>query len=380
MVIHFQADAYTVAYAGECIPLLPKEYALFAYLYEHSNRTFSREELLDAVWGLEEPSDRTVDDHIYRLRKKLLKWSDHLTIETVRGQGYKLALTNKQPPDLPLKSDSQFAESVKKLFCTYHGFGMGAAMQTLVSNQEVLGFDIDPFYSVYTHFVSGDFLWIVDTEELTFWQKSVYLVHLFSATRLDPQASVYYYERLLSNQALLPEEWQKETELNIVWPYIEAGRLDQAEKQLQALEPWVSDLHSTSFTLVYCAKKLVLHLLNGEQQQAAAILADCEALIQKQPLQREKGMLYTTKALFLYRQGDRDAARHTLDEGIEIIKATKFVPHLIENVRKILLFRDSLIRDPEHVKKYEKLWQQLSRQYHFAAVAKKSEVLLKTHL
>lgn len=61
----FRDDVYAVKRGGEVIPFLPKEYALFRYLYENKNRAFSREQPLEA------PTDRTVVDHVYRMRKKL---------------------------------------------------------------------------------------------------------------------------------------------------------------------------------------------------------------------------------------------------------------------------------------------------------------------
>ena len=63
------------------------EYELLKVLAESPNRVFSREEILNKVWGYENfPSTRTVDTHVLQLRQK---FSDEL-IETVRGIGYKL--------------------------------------------------------------------------------------------------------------------------------------------------------------------------------------------------------------------------------------------------------------------------------------------------
>lgn len=57
---------------GEPIALAPKEFDLLAFLAEHPNRIFSREELLERVWGFDFPGDdRTVDVHVRRLREKV---------------------------------------------------------------------------------------------------------------------------------------------------------------------------------------------------------------------------------------------------------------------------------------------------------------------
>jgi two-component system alkaline phosphatase synthesis response regulator PhoP len=77
--------------AGEKTFRLPrKEFELLFYLASHPGRVFSRDELLDAVWGRDVfVVDRTVDVHVRKIREKL--GSEY--IETVKGVGYKLAET-----------------------------------------------------------------------------------------------------------------------------------------------------------------------------------------------------------------------------------------------------------------------------------------------
>jgi two-component system phosphate regulon response regulator PhoB len=80
-----------VSRAGRAIELGPTEYRLLEYLMERPGRVFSREQLLDGVWGRDIYIDeRTVDVHIGRLRRALNR--DHTTdpIRTVRGAGYAL--------------------------------------------------------------------------------------------------------------------------------------------------------------------------------------------------------------------------------------------------------------------------------------------------
>lgn len=76
---------------GEEVKLKPQEYDLFEFLVKNRNRVFTREELLDKVWGFDYTGDiRTVDVHIRRLRSKLDKEGDRSIIETVFGVGYVL--------------------------------------------------------------------------------------------------------------------------------------------------------------------------------------------------------------------------------------------------------------------------------------------------
>ena len=80
---------YEVFYYGERVEMAPKELELLYFLAESPNRVFTREQLLDRIWGYEYVGDtRTVDVHIKRIREKL---PDHKnwSISTVWGVGYK---------------------------------------------------------------------------------------------------------------------------------------------------------------------------------------------------------------------------------------------------------------------------------------------------
>ncbi len=74
--------------AGDSLPLTPREYALLLFLATYRGRLFSRNRLLDLVWGMNyEGGERTVDIHIRRLRAKLSPQAA-LLLETRRGSGY----------------------------------------------------------------------------------------------------------------------------------------------------------------------------------------------------------------------------------------------------------------------------------------------------
>ena len=80
---------YSVTYYNERVEMPPKELELFYFLASHPNQVFTREQLLDRIWGYEYIGDtRTVDVHVKRLRKKI---NDHAEwrLSTVWGVGYK---------------------------------------------------------------------------------------------------------------------------------------------------------------------------------------------------------------------------------------------------------------------------------------------------
>lgn len=80
---------YSVLYQGQRIDMPPKELELFYFLASHPNQVFTREQLLDHIWGYEYIGDtRTVDVHIKRLREKI-KDHSNWSLTTVWGIGYK---------------------------------------------------------------------------------------------------------------------------------------------------------------------------------------------------------------------------------------------------------------------------------------------------
>lgn len=87
LIINF--TNYSVIYYGKKVDMPPKELELFYFLASHPNQVFTREQLLDHIWGYEYIGDtRTVDVHIKRLREKI-KDHQNWSIATVWGIGYK---------------------------------------------------------------------------------------------------------------------------------------------------------------------------------------------------------------------------------------------------------------------------------------------------
>ena len=87
--LKIKPESYEVLVAGKAIPLRTKEFALLLAMARQPGVVFSREKLLNQVWGYDYYGDtRTVDVHINHLRDKL--GGSGVDIETLRGAGYKL--------------------------------------------------------------------------------------------------------------------------------------------------------------------------------------------------------------------------------------------------------------------------------------------------
>ncbi len=89
--ITLDAESHRVTRGGKALKLGPTEFRLLATMMERPGRVWSREALLDRVWGRDIYVDtRTVDVHIGRLRKVLMAHGDPDPLRTVRGAGYAL--------------------------------------------------------------------------------------------------------------------------------------------------------------------------------------------------------------------------------------------------------------------------------------------------
>jgi two-component system, OmpR family, phosphate regulon response regulator PhoB len=89
--IELDSASHRVRRGGEALHLGPTEFRLLRYFMERPNRVLSRQQILDGVWGMDSDIDeRTVDVHIRRLRKAIVRDGDEDPIRTVRAAGYSM--------------------------------------------------------------------------------------------------------------------------------------------------------------------------------------------------------------------------------------------------------------------------------------------------
>ncbi|MEQ6377904.1 response regulator transcription factor [Bacillaceae bacterium S4-13-56] len=86
--------SHTVSLHGKTINVTPKDLSLLFFLAKHPNQTFTRDQLIEHVWGLDyDGSDRAVDLAIKRIRKALEDWPESEgEIKTIRGLGYQMSV------------------------------------------------------------------------------------------------------------------------------------------------------------------------------------------------------------------------------------------------------------------------------------------------
>lgn len=90
-------DSHVVTIGGEPVVLTPKDLSLLIFLSERPNRTFTREDLIENIWGMDyDGSDRAVDLSVKRIRQSLSAWpASQGEIRTLRGLGYQFSVYEK---------------------------------------------------------------------------------------------------------------------------------------------------------------------------------------------------------------------------------------------------------------------------------------------
>lgn len=326
MYLELNESQYTVAAEGLTIQLLGKEFALLQFLYRNRERTFSREQLLDKVWPQEYPVDRTVDDHIYRLRKKL-GGLQGLEIRTVRGFGYSLTIRDSGAAGAVNLSaqDAEMHAAMREIFVKYHQYGQGRSMITLARQQVVLGYEMDPFYSVYVHFVQGDLEWLLNTDEVPLRERIYWLLLMFMFSG-EPKTMLVYCEMALRKKIMPPDQHREMEILNILDLYVLAGEPERALKQLAATYAVLDDPDLKNFFLPTATSELFVHLVAGTEDQAELkrMLDAIEAALLEKPYLREIGGYKVVRGILDLRRKEWRSAEILLDEGLRVLDMSGF--------------------------------------------------------
>lgn len=95
--LRINMDSHFVTVNGEKVVLTPKDLSLLIFLAERPNRTFTRDDLIENVWGMDyDGSDRAVDLSVKRIRHSLADWpASQGEIRTLRGLGYQFSVYEK---------------------------------------------------------------------------------------------------------------------------------------------------------------------------------------------------------------------------------------------------------------------------------------------
>ncbi|WP_438495674.1 winged helix-turn-helix domain-containing protein [Paenibacillus sp. IHBB 3054] len=338
MHLELNGSEYKVSAEGMTIELLPKEFALLQFLYHNRGRTFSREQLLDKVWPLEYPVERTVDDHIYRLRKKL-RGLKGLDIKTVRGFGYSLAVPGLGSVMItPTTHDPELRDTMRDVFGKFHVYGQGKSMLTLARQQDILGYELDPHYSMVIHFVQGDLEWLLYTKEVPLKDRLFYLL-LFYFFSGDPKAKLAYCEQVIRKKLLPPPDQVELEILTILDLFTLAGQPERALERLERSYQVIAEPGYENFIPVTMIVELFVHLVAGTGDAELERLDEAiEGVLLDKPFLREIGSYKIVKGLWRLRNKQWREAEKLLDEGLQVLEMTGFVPLPLHALYRIYHF------------------------------------------
>lgn len=363
MSLQFDEGTYTVTRRTDSIRLLAKEFALLHFLYENKEKAFTRSQLLDRVWPLEYPVERTVDDHVYRLRKKLKRWEE-IGLETVRGYGYRLIIRLNIAilPSNPSTQDQEMREVIHGLFRKYHLYGQGKSMLTLLDQQEALGIEIDPFYQLYIHFIKGDLEWLITTKEIPFKERLYWLL-IFTHALIEPSESLPLYEKALNSSALSDEQLRELRILNIVEVYAEAGQYERGKARLIETYHVMENDELVHFKLPVKLSELYVELWGGSGEAVEDQIAALRSGLKDAPYLREIGRFQVMEGLWLLRQGRIREAEPRMDDGLDVLKMTLNAPLYLNSAYQILLFMAHHRIEGRLRTKYCQVYADISKSY-----------------
>jgi len=338
--IELDRGAWTASCHGETVRLLPKEFLLLETLYRHVGKTLSREQLLDAVWALESPTDRTVDDHVYRLRRKLMAWRGAYEIKTIRGAGYRMEAARASGAESkanPLLADPAHADRMRELLDANLLYGNGDALLALASRPDVFGFELDEPLRSFVPFLEGRFRLYV-TDELPYGDRVFFLLHLFHL--MKPRESRPYVEAALRRR-VMPDVWHTEIELyNIIFMLMDWGETEAASETLEKLWPEAVNGEYGNLLPYLANLRLELCLVRRDWEAAAREVERIGKLLRDYPFRREEGRFEVLSGLALYRDKPQ-AGVARIDAGLATLRGTRFVPHLAGALDSLLRFADA---------------------------------------
>ncbi|GIO36616.1 hypothetical protein J41TS12_14770 [Paenibacillus antibioticophila] len=363
----FDPAGYTVNDGTESVGLLAKEFALLQFLYEQRGQAFSREQLLDRVWVLEYPVERTVDDHIYRLRKKLRRWP-HVKINTIRGYGYSLIMAEPKALDNPSMRDEEIQNAVRGLFEKYHLLGQGKSIVALAAQREVLGFEINAFYRSYIRFIQADIGWFLETDEVHPRERFYWLLLLYWAVTPDPDQALGYCEEVLRQGLMTPEQHREMEILNILELYADAGKPEKAIERFDHTGRIVEQDRLTGFVMPVALMEMYVHLVAENWEEADQTAARLERLLEKEPYIREIGRFRVFKGLRLLTKGKEREAEESLDEGLEILGMSQHLSLYLAAIKQINLFLRRCDPGDSLVLKYAHLFESVQKEFHLSTL------------
>ncbi|WP_054969509.1 winged helix-turn-helix domain-containing protein [Alicyclobacillus ferrooxydans] len=384
----------------EPIQLLPKEYQLLKFLIQHPNRTFTREALLDAVWTMESPVDRTVDDHIYRLRKKLGPAAKGFQLETVRGRGYRLLILSEDDADKPgprhlrvalptpqkrrnrfnsdlikrnpLLKNPAYRQHVRDMYRFYVVNGTGQGIKAMADNPEVFGIQMDTRLDYAIRFMEGDYQSIIQDDTLPLSERLFWLLSLYDDIQFDHASTLVFMERAIESYVLRTEHHLELITFDLPMLYLKTGQREKAVTTMADSEMSCSAMpdYLDGYIGLVRIRDAMFSLFLGDTVTACKKLDIAKKTVYDLGWQRESAYLQIVEGFFAWAVHENAMqADLAFDAGLQHLKEIGFVHYYIGRLHEMLYFFDVLYPNPTLYAKYQRVWQTLSRTYNLPLLA-----------
>lgn len=373
--VKFHVHDYTITILGETILLLRKEYELFHFLYENNKRPFTREELLDAVWPTSTPSDRTVDDHIYRLRKKLAKWKDSISIDTIKGYGYQLTVKDEEQSS-PFVRDDEFFQLAQGLIRKYHLYGQGSALLSLLEQKE-FSIPLENEFKIIQAYLKGDIWWLLQTEELQFSDKLLFLMHSYKMLETDGVKALHFLETAIDKKAF-SEFTQSEAEsITRIYFAIHAREFKKVKHYMEFHEEVLKDEGFYSFA---CLLQFMYYLGIKDERNTELLKRELEHFFAENAYQRELSMFHVLKGIHAASKGNQEQGVEEVETGIRIIKIAGFKSHLVLILDTLRFYLNTDLVSPQIAHIFQREWRLMDEEYDFDKLKHAIYQYLSRHL
>lgn len=374
--IFFHLHTYSISCADQQISLIRKEFELLQYLYEHIQQPRSREQILDHVWSDEAPTDRTVDDHIYRLRKKLKSLQHLYTLDTIRGFGYQLTSHTVSPPEAPI-ADPHFKDSSEQLLKMYHLYGNGQALQLLLS-EKTLGIQPTEEMLVSKAFMTGDYEWMLHTKEVPFSGKVLFFINLLLYCA-SPSEALYYYKRAMEKRSFSPYTMHEAKTLLPLFLYLRTSQFEQARQIIEQSEK-VIDSEEHGFYPFFCICRLIYGICVKDEPYIQKQILTLDAFFKQRAYLREKGIYSIVFGVHQLLQGEEAEGYESIQEGLTIIQQSHFVSHYILALDLLHFFFEEGLEHTALQRFVDKKWKLVIEEYRTVKLKKSIIEQLELHL
>lgn len=368
------------------IPLLPKEFNLLAFLLQNPGRVFARDQLLDAVWADEAPVDRTVDDHVYRLRKKLrslqASGESSIAIETVRSKGYRLVIVgesrNVGAISNPMLQSPEYKEQIRNMFDQYVLYGHGSALRTLANQPEVFGVDADIELYLRAQFQAGNFRAVVESR-YPFTMKLFWLLSLYRSIHANHRQALKYLDAAVSAY-LLPTEQHLEIQcFHIPGLHLQIGNLERAKQMIADAIMTTETMDLEGYRPAIRMLEVMCALYQRRLADVRSGLDRVEELLVQYPWQREAAHHQIVEGLYELITGNPVTGRRLVLTGIDRLEQIGIPGHLIIRVQEQLHFVTHVAQDAPLQRELQVRWKALAQQYEFDSIERTIERELREH-